>query len=55
MFGSVVLEITDEAFEEVFDGFKSQKNIKADTDLTTEDLKYLTGEFKKVVLKRKRF
>ena len=55
MFGSVVLEITDEAFEEVFDGFKTQKNIKADTDLTTEDLKFLTGEFKKVVLKEKGF
>jgi len=55
MFGSVVLEIPDEAFEEVFDGFKSQNNIKADTDLTTENLKYLTSEFKKVVLKEKGF
>lgn len=55
MFGSVVLEISDEAFEEVFDGYKSRKNIKADTDLTTEDLKYLTEQFKKVVQKEKGF
>ena len=51
MFGSVVLGISDEAFEKVFDGFKSQKGIVADTDLSTEDLKLLTEEFKKVVRK----
>ncbi|MHB8135900.1 MAG: pyruvate, phosphate dikinase [Anaerolineaceae bacterium] len=55
MFGSVVLDITDEAFEEVFDGYKTRKNIIADTDLTTEDLKYLTEQFKRVVLKEKGF
>lgn len=53
MFGSVVLDISDEAFEEVFDGFKTKKGIVADTDLSTEDLKYLTEEFKKVVRKEK--
>jgi pyruvate,orthophosphate dikinase len=51
MFGSVVLGISDEAFEHVFDGFKTKKGIVADTDLSTEDLKYLTEEFKKVVRK----
>ncbi|MBE0686722.1 MAG: pyruvate, phosphate dikinase [Anaerolineaceae bacterium] len=55
MFGSVVLGITDEAFEEVFDGFKAKKGIVADTDLSTEDLKYLTEEFKKVVRKEQGF
>lgn len=55
MFGSVVLGITDEAFEDVFDGFKVQKGITADTDLTTEDLKYLTEQFKIVVKKEKGF
>jgi pyruvate,orthophosphate dikinase len=55
MFGSVVLGIADEAFEKVFDGYKSQKNIKADTDLSAEDLKYLTEEFKKVVREEKGF
>ncbi len=55
MFGSVVLDIRDEAFEDVFDGYKSRKNIKADTDLTTDDLKFLTDQFKKVVQKEKGF
>jgi pyruvate,orthophosphate dikinase len=55
MFGSVVLGISDEAFEEVFDGFKTKKGIVADTDLSTEDLKYLTEEFKKVVRKEQGF
>jgi pyruvate,orthophosphate dikinase len=49
MFGSVVLGISDEAFEKVFDGFKTDKGIVADTDLSTDDLKFLTEEFKKVV------
>ncbi len=53
MFGSVVLGISDEAFEKVFDGFKSEKGIVADTDLSTEDLKFLTEEFKKVVRREK--
>ncbi len=55
MFGTVVLGISDEAFEEVFDGFKSQKGIKADTDLAAEDLKIITEEFKKVVRREKGF
>lgn len=55
MFGSVVLGITDEAFEEVFDGYKAKKGIVADTDLTTDDLKLLTEKFKMVVLEEKGF
>jgi pyruvate,orthophosphate dikinase len=55
MFGTVVLGISDEAFEEVFDGFKVRKGITADTDLTTEDLKYLTEQFKSVVRKEQGF
>jgi pyruvate,orthophosphate dikinase len=48
MFGSVVLGIADEEFEEVFDSYKANKGIKADTDLTAEDLKVLTEKFKVV-------
>lgn len=55
MFGSVVLEISDVAFEHVFDGFKADKGIKADTDLTTENLKEITEKFKAVVRKEKGF
>ena len=49
MFGTVVLNIADEAFEEVWDGYKHDKGIKADTELTTADLKVLTEKFKAVV------
>ena len=51
MFGSVVLGIDDEHFEVVLDGYKAQKGVKLDTDLTTDDLKYLTEQFKAVVKK----
>ncbi len=49
MFGSVVLGIHDEAFEEVLESFKESKGVSADTDLTAEDLKSLTEKFKAVV------
>lgn len=49
MFGSVVLEIPDEAFEKPMDDFKEAKGYKLDTEMTAEDLKELTDIFKKVV------
>lgn len=49
MFGSVVLGLDDEAFEDPMDAFKEQKGAKADTDMTAEDLKELVEIFKKVV------
>ena len=55
MFGSVVLEISDEAFEEVLDSFKEEKGAASDTDLSAEDLKELTEKFKAVVKKAKGF
>ena len=55
MFGSVVLGIDDEAFEHILNGYKSQKDLKLDTDLSTEDLKYLTEQFKAVVKKEMGF
>ena len=55
MFGSVVLEISDEAFEEVLDSFKDAKGAASDTDLSAEDLKELTEKFKAVVKKAKGF
>jgi pyruvate,orthophosphate dikinase len=51
MFGTVVLNLPDEAFEEVLDGYKKDKGYKADTDLTADDLKLLVGKFKVVVKK----
>ncbi|HAE85852.1 MAG TPA: pyruvate, phosphate dikinase [Anaerolineaceae bacterium] len=51
MFGSVVLGVEDEAFEEVLNEFKAKKGVKLDTELTAQDLAKLTEEFK-VVVKR---
>src|SRR5512133_619722 len=55
MYGSVVLGIEDEAFEDVLDAYKKNKGVKSDTDLGAEDWKVLTEEFKKVVSKHKGF
>jgi pyruvate, orthophosphate dikinase len=49
MFGSVVLGIDDEAFEDPLDEYKKHKGIKNDTDLTAEDWKILTDRFKNTV------
>jgi pyruvate, orthophosphate dikinase len=49
MFGSVVLNIPDEAFEDPLNEYKKRLNIKADTDLTAEDWKTLTEKFKEVI------
>lgn len=54
MFGSVVLEIPDEPFERKLDEFKEIKGAASDTDLTADDLKELTAEFKKVVREYKK-
>lgn len=51
MFGKVVLNISDEAFEDVLADYKKEKGVKADTDLDADDLKKLTELFKQVVKK----
>ncbi len=55
MFGSVVLGMPDEAFEDVLEAYKHQKGYKVDTELKAEDLKFLTEKFKDVVLKGQGF
>jgi pyruvate, orthophosphate dikinase len=55
MFGSVVLGMPDEAFEDVLEDFKHKKGVTADTDLEAEDLKKLTEMFKEVVRKHQGF
>ncbi len=55
MFGSVVLDIPDEAFEKVLDEYKTDKEIKSDTDLSAEDWKILTKEFQEIIHKHKGF
>ncbi|MCB2178772.1 pyruvate, phosphate dikinase [bacterium] len=55
MFGSVVLNIDDEAFEEPLDEFKKEKGYKLDTAMTAEDWKALTETYKKVIKDHKGF
>ncbi|MDD2695667.1 MAG: pyruvate, phosphate dikinase, partial [Anaerolineales bacterium] len=54
-FGSVVLNIPDEAFEDRLDEYKKEKGVKLDTDLKAEDWKALTEDFKGIVRKHKGF
>ncbi|MBS1250072.1 MAG: Pyruvate, phosphate dikinase [Chloroflexi bacterium] len=55
MFGGVVLGIPDEAFEEALDEYKEAKGVDLDTELSAEDLKKLTGEFKDIVKEHEGF
>jgi pyruvate,orthophosphate dikinase len=49
MFGSVVLNIDDEAFEEPLDKMKEAKGYKLDTEMTADDWKALTEQYKAVI------
>ncbi len=51
MFGTVVINIPDEAFEEPLKEYKAKKGYKADTDMTAEDWKAITETFKSVFKK----
>ena len=49
MFGSVVLGIEDDAFEDVLNEYKKEKGYESDTDMTADDWKVMTEAFKKVI------
>jgi pyruvate,orthophosphate dikinase len=49
MFGSVVLGIDDEAFEDVLEHYKEEKGYKQDTEMKADDWKEMTESFKKIV------
>jgi pyruvate,orthophosphate dikinase len=51
MFGSVVLNIPDEDFEDILDAWKEKRGAKNDTELSAEDWQAITEEFKGVVKK----
>ncbi len=55
MFGSVVLGIADEAFEEPLAEYKAKKGYKVDTEMKAEDWKEMTQIFKQVVKREKGF
>ena len=51
MFGDVVLEVKKYKFDTLLERRKHEKNVELDIELTAEDLKYLVGEYKKVIQK----
>jgi pyruvate,orthophosphate dikinase len=51
LFGSVVLGLPDEAFEDLLEDYKEKKGVKLDTALDAQDWKTLTEQFKGVVRK----
>ncbi|RJR08950.1 pyruvate, phosphate dikinase, partial [Candidatus Parcubacteria bacterium] len=55
MFGSVVLGISDDAFEDVLIDLKKEKKANSDTDLDAAGLKELVEKFKKVTKDAKGF
>jgi pyruvate,orthophosphate dikinase len=55
MFGSVVLGIPDEAFEEPLKEYKERKGYKLDIEMSAEDWKAITETFKAVVKREKGF
>ena len=55
MFGSVVLGIPDEPFEEALADLKKERGVSSDTDLTADDWRELTETFKAIVRQHKGF
>ncbi|MDP3184221.1 MAG: pyruvate, phosphate dikinase, partial [Anaerolineales bacterium] len=55
MFGSVVLGIPDEPFEEALKEYKEKKGYKLDTEMTADDWKAMVDTFKGVIQKHKGF
>ena len=49
MFGSVVMGVADEPFEEVLAGYRRRAGVSSDSDLTADDFKAITAEFQKIV------
>lgn len=50
MFGSTVLDIDDEKFDAPMDQLKQARGVKADTDLSADDLKALATTYQAVIL-----
>lgn len=51
MYGSVVLGITSYIFEDTYDNHKLNRNITNDIEVTTEILKAVIGDYKKIIHK----
>jgi pyruvate,orthophosphate dikinase len=55
MFGSVVLGIPDEPFEETLREYKEKKGYKLDIEMSAEDWKAIVSSFKAIIKKEKGF
>jgi pyruvate,orthophosphate dikinase len=51
MFGTVVMGVPDEPFEEVISEFRKKRGVSSDAGLTAEDWKEITEKFKEIVKK----
>ncbi|NOX63038.1 MAG: pyruvate, phosphate dikinase [Chloroflexi bacterium] len=51
MFGTVVMGIPDEPFEEVITEFREKRGVQSDAELTAEDWQAITERFKKIFKK----
>ena len=49
MFGSVVLGVRDEPFEQVLERYRAERGVVDDSDLSADDFRAITGEFKGIV------
>ena len=49
MFGSVVLNVDDEPFEEVLAEYREKRGVTVDSELTAEDFKAIVEEFKAII------
>jgi pyruvate,orthophosphate dikinase len=49
MFGSVVMGVSDEPFEEVITEYRKKRGVETDAELSADDWKEITEEFKKIV------
>ncbi len=49
MFGSVVLGVRDEPFEDVLERYRTLRGVVNDSDLSTDDFRAITQEFKAIV------
>jgi pyruvate,orthophosphate dikinase len=52
MYGTVVLGVADEPFEEILAAHRAQRGVSNDADLPVEALKAITAEFREIVLKQ---
>jgi pyruvate, orthophosphate dikinase len=49
MFGSVVLGVRDEPFEQVLERYRAERGVADDSDLSADDFRAITEEFKGIV------